>query len=57
VVPDVTKDHSVFSFKGKTVPEKPTWIFFLGCLTFENEGNAYLQNSRNHLPNDTVSHL
>lgn len=29
----------------------------LGCPTFENEGNAFLQKSRNHLPNDIVSHL
>jgi hypothetical protein len=29
----------------------------LGCLTFENEGNAILQKSRSHLRNGVVSHL
>jgi hypothetical protein len=30
VVPDVSKEHSVFSFRVQEVQEQPTWKFFFG---------------------------
>ena len=34
VVPDVSKEHSVFPFKVQAVQEQPTWKFFFGVPDF-----------------------
>jgi len=49
--------NTVFSPSGFRQSKNSQHGNSLGCLTFENEGNAFLQNSRNHLPNDTGSRL
>jgi hypothetical protein len=58
VVPYVSKEHGVFTFKGQAVQEQqPTWEFFLGCLTLEDEDNTFLQNIRNYTSNKAMSHM
>jgi hypothetical protein len=48
VVFDISKKNGAFIFQG----EAPSMEY----LTYENEGTISLQNTRNHSPNDIVSH-